>query len=98
LNLLGPPGAKLFICDADDRQVNFDTDEVGNATIVPVPFLRFMKSLSAGRVTRSTKKLEDVSGQSERSVLVVQAGSFVKFLESWDLGDLPGQLAHALFQ
>ncbi len=88
--------AKLYICDADYREVDFDTGEIGDSTIKEIPFLRFTKSLSAGRVTRSTATLEDVSTQSERSVIVVQAGSFPNFLEQWELGNLSGELAAAL--
>ncbi len=89
--------AKLYVCDADYLEADFDTGEIGDSTIKAVPFLRFAKSLSIGRVTRLTAKLEDVSTQSERSVIVVQAGSFPNFLEQWELGNLSGELAAALF-
>ena len=89
--------ANLFICEANYAAVDLETGEVGGAEVVPVPYLRFMKSLSAGKVNRSTGQLEDVSDQSERTVIVVQAKSFLSFLQTWDLGDLPSELAHALF-
>jgi hypothetical protein len=89
--------AELFVCDADYRKVNFDTGEVDNATVRAVPFIRFTKRLSAGKISRKSATLEDVSNQSERSVIVVQANSFLTFLQQWDLSNLPSELAGALF-
>jgi hypothetical protein len=89
--------AKLFICDANYADVDFDTGEIDDATIASVPYLRFSKSLGQGKINRFTRRLEDVSRQSERSVLVVQAGSLLSFLDACDLGDLPYQLKEALF-
>lgn len=79
------------------KQGDLDTGEVSDAQQVAVPFLRFTKSLGAGTIARTATSLADVSSQSERSVLVVQAGSFVDFLDKWDLGNITTELRGALF-
>lgn len=89
--------AKLYMCDADYLELDLDTGEVDDIQPVRVPFLRFTKSLGVGTIPRKATSLADISSQSERSVIVVQAGSFIDFLDKWDLGNITTELKDALF-
>jgi hypothetical protein len=74
--------AKMYVCDADYRNVDLETGEVSAAETAPVPVVRFRKSLGVDRGTApAVTSVEDLAEQAERSVLVVQAGAFLEFLE-----------------
>jgi hypothetical protein len=74
--------AKMYVCDADFRSVDLETGEVAGAETAPAPLVRFRKSLGAdSSAAPAVTSVEDLAEQAERSVLVVQAGAFLEFLE-----------------
>ena len=88
--------AKLILCDIDYQDFDVQSGEMLADSSRQVPFIRFTKSLSVPETYLGADNLSDISKQSERSVVVVSAGSFVEFLNKWDVGNI-GSLAAVLW-
>jgi hypothetical protein len=71
--------------------------EIADANFRPFPVVRFSKSFSSATGELDAKDIRDLAAQVERSVLVVQAGSFLDFLGRWDIGRIDGRLTQELF-
>jgi hypothetical protein len=80
--------ARMFISDANYNEVDLSTGDVPGGIQAPAPVVRFTKSLGLGNPTlAAVSSIEEFAEQSERSVLVVEADTFVKdFLSRFDLG------------
>jgi hypothetical protein len=91
--------AKIFICDADYNQIDPQTGEVPSPSAREVPFLRFTKSFGSLDAARSNAdSITAFAGQSERTVIVIQAAQFPEFLSKWDASfHMPNVLKEALF-
>jgi hypothetical protein len=92
--------AALFVCDADYEGVDLETGEVADLTkSVEVPAVRFMKAFDAGDPRQSSAaSVGRFSDQSERTVVVIQAGAFVNLLKKWDIGtNAPHHILDAMF-
>jgi hypothetical protein len=80
--------ARMFISDANYNEVDLSTGDVPGGTQAPAPLVRFRKSLVLGNAKlAAVSSIEEFAEQSERSVLIVEADTFVKdFLNRFDLG------------
>ncbi len=80
--------ARLFVCDTDYSKVDLKNGEIETVrtSATEVPFLRFSKSLGAAARPGDVAQLADLTQQTERSVVIVQALNFTEFLDKWDLG------------
>jgi hypothetical protein len=89
--------ARMFICDGNWDAMNVTTGEVEFSAIEPVSFVRFRKSFSAPDVRAGyATNAEAFAERSERSVVVVQAGSLLEFLAKWQFGNLSTRFMDAL--
>lgn len=89
--------AKLCLRDVDYSNFDIDRGEMLGASSRPIPFIRFTKSLSAPEKYVGPGSLNDISQQSERSVVVVSSNGFLEFLRKWDVGRNLNTLADALW-
>jgi hypothetical protein len=92
--------AEMYICDADYEDIDLETGEVADLTrSAEAPVVRFMKAFDAGDARQSgAVSIEKFAGQSERTVVVVQARAFIDLLSKWDVSrNAPPQIMDALF-
>jgi hypothetical protein len=63
-----------------------------------VPIVRFTKSFAAGaaQAAVAADTLESAAWAAERSVIIVRASEFMRFLNCWEEGELHGLMAQLL--
>lgn len=91
--------AELKVCNINPSEIDINTGELDSGRYSTVPFIRFRKSLTI-RPSNLAKasSLVVVAGSSERTVCVVNSGSFREFLEGWALNWPPSWLKPTIYR
>lgn len=78
--------AELKVCNFDPVDIDIRSGEIENSCFSTVPFVRFRKCLSTRPPMNSKfKNIAELGKATERTVFIVNSGSVLDFLKSWEL-------------